>query len=121
MSVKHTFTYSAEVTDVVDIDGPLTQVANNPLAKLTKTTTGFGRAEVVNAFNLAFQMIGGVSRLALWADRNPGEFFKLYGKLLPSSSQVDLTGEQTITINHVLPPPVAYADTVDMDDGESSP
>jgi len=120
MSVQHQF---VEQQDIEAIDAPLVQVANSPFAKLNRSTTGFGRAEIVNAFNTAFQMIGGVSRLAIWADRNPGEFYKLYGKLLPSSSQVDLTGEQTITIQHVLPRPVEYATTVDMDgdDGESAP
>ena len=118
MSVEHQFTVAK------DISAPLEQVANSPLAKLNRASTGFGRAEIVNAFNHAFQMIGGVSRLAIWADRNPGEFFKLYGKLLPSSSQVDLTGEQTITIQHVLPRPIDYsAQVIDMEeaDGDSDP
>lgn len=120
MSVQHQF---VEQQEVEAIDAPLRQVANSPLAKMNRATTGFGRAEIVNAFNTAFHMIGGVSRLALWADKNPGEFFKLYGKLLPSSSQVDLTGEQTITIQHVLPRPVEYAKTIDMDEDsdESAP
>ena len=55
-------------------------------------TAKFSRADVVNAFSSAFELIGGTTRLALWANDNPGEFFKLFGKLLPSSSQVELVG-----------------------------
>jgi hypothetical protein len=50
----------------------------------------FSRADVVRAFNSAFEMIGGVPRLALWAHENEGDFFKLYSKLLPSATVVDL-------------------------------
>ena len=49
-------------------------------------THKFSRAEVVNSFASAFELIGGTTRLALWANENPGEFYKLFGKLLPSSS-----------------------------------
>jgi hypothetical protein len=28
-------------------------------------------------------MIGGVSRFAMWADSNPGDFYKLYSRLIP--------------------------------------
>lgn len=118
--VEHNFVESEQVdiaaTDpaLAAIMGPLKQVAQNPLAKLTKRSTGFGRQEIVSAFNTAFEMIGGVPRLAVWGDANPGDFYKLYAKLLPSSSQVDLTGEQKITIEHILPRPHDYkADIAD--------
>ena len=51
----------------------------------------FSRADVVSAFQSAFELIGGTTRLALWANDNPGEFYKLFGKLLPSATQVELT------------------------------
>lgn len=46
----------------------------------------FSRADVVRAFTSAFELIGGTTRLALWADENPTEFYRLFGKLLPASS-----------------------------------
>jgi SpoVK/Ycf46/Vps4 family AAA+-type ATPase len=46
----------------------------------------FTRSDVVNAFTTAFEMIGGISRLALWAHENPTDFYKLYSKLLPSTN-----------------------------------
>ncbi len=58
----------------------------------------FKRSDVVNAFTSAFELIGGIPRLALWAHENPGEFFKLYGKLLPSQShsQIEQSGNVTV-------------------------
>jgi len=49
-------------------------------------TQKFSRAEVVNSFATAFEIIGGTTRLALWANENTTEFYRLFGKLLPSSS-----------------------------------
>jgi len=50
-------------------------------------------------------MIGGVPRFALWADANPTEFYRLYGKLLPQSSMQILDGKAEMVVRHVLPPP----------------
>ena len=115
--VVHEFE-EAEILSETD-RGALAQVAENPFPVLNKRNTGFNRQEITNAFHNAFEMVGGVTRLAIWADHNPGEFYKLYAKLLPSSSQVDLTGEQTITVRHVLPRPHDYkADTAAAEDEE---
>lgn len=43
------------------------------------------RASIVEQFQSTFEMIGGIPRLALWADENPKEFFALYAKLLPAT------------------------------------
>jgi hypothetical protein len=50
----------------------------------------FSRSDVVNSFASAFTMIGGTPRLALWANENPGEFYKLFGKLLPSTTMSEI-------------------------------
>ena len=39
------------------------------------------------AYEAAFELIGGVSALALWADENRSEFYKLHSKLVPQSLQ----------------------------------
>ena len=58
------------------------------------------REKVVSAFMDAFDLIGGTPRLAMWADENPGEFFRLWAKLLPK----DVPQRDTeLIINHVLP------------------
>jgi len=66
----------------------------------------FTRADVVNAFSTAFEMIGGVTRLALWANENPGEFFKLYSKLLPSTN---------LNIVQRLPDEMAHLSTAELE------
>jgi hypothetical protein len=50
-------------------------------------------------------MIGGVDRLALWADQNPGDFYKLFGKLMPPAASDLLDGQREFVVRHILPPP----------------
>lgn len=64
----------------------------------------FKRERVAKAFDQAFDLIGGVPRLALWANRNETEFYKLYGRMLPTGTQVDLNATGEIIFRHVLPP-----------------
>ncbi len=75
-----------------------------PTGRMKKSRT-LSRADVIQTFQTAFEQIGGTPRLAVWADTNPSEFFKLYGRLLPTSSTAELDGENEITIRHALPPP----------------
>lgn len=69
------------------------------------TAQALRRADVVTAFHTAFQMIGGVPRLALWADKNPGDFYKMYSRLLPSAASDELSHADKMVIQHALPPP----------------
>lgn len=66
-------------------------------------SAGFSRREVAAAFQAAFQLIGGVPRLALWANRNPGDFFKLYSKLLPSATLIELEETNRVLVRHAIP------------------
>ncbi len=61
----------------------------------------FSRRDVVNAFQQAFELIGGVPRLALWAHEHETEFYKLHARLLPSQSSSALgeSNQLNITIN----------------------
>jgi hypothetical protein len=52
------------------------------------------------AFQAAFDRIGGVERLSSWAEENPGEFYKLYGRLIPT----EITGAG----GEPLAPPVIH-------------
>lgn len=60
----------------------------------------FDRRQIVAAFQEAFDLIGGVPRLAIWAHHNPTEFYKLYGKLIPASSHLELAGQ----VQHIIRP-----------------
>lgn len=41
------------------------------------------RKNLEQAFLTSFELIGGVPRLALWADQNPTQFYQLCSKLFP--------------------------------------
>lgn len=56
---------------------------------------------VKEAFTLAFERIGGVEKLTEWADENPGDFFKLYARLLPS----ELSGPEGKPLIPITEPP----------------
>lgn len=50
------------------------------------------------AFQLAFEGLGGVPNLMKWAQANSTEFYKLYGRLIP----VDTTsGGDKIDLSHI--------------------
>src|SRR6187399_3544747 len=49
--------------------------------------TGAPRDRFMQALAEAFEIVGGVPRLALWADKNQGEFYKLLGKQVPGLVQ----------------------------------
>lgn len=49
------------------------------------------RANIALQFESTFELIGGVPRLALWADQNPGAFYSLFSKLIPNAVKADLT------------------------------
>jgi len=68
-------------------------------------TKEFKRQEVVDAFRHSFELIGGIPRLAAWAHHNPTEFYKLYGKLLPSQAVHDFGGgDGVLRIVHSIAP-----------------
>ena len=85
----------------MDWPDKLNQVAEN--GELTPKS--LRRADVVEAFHQAFQQIGGVPRLSLWADGNPTEFYKLFARLLPSAASDELNGATRVLIVHALPRP----------------
>jgi hypothetical protein len=45
----------------------------------------FRGARAAEAFQYAFELIGGVPRLALWADRNPDKFYPLLARMIPQT------------------------------------
>lgn len=69
---------------------------------LTKKKDGFSRQQVVDAFAQAFRMIGGVPRLALWANANPDKFYQLYARLMPSTS-IHIGDNSSLVIQHAIP------------------
>ena len=81
----------------------LEESKNIPSA-LTRRKHGFSRSDVVNAFHQAFELIGGTTRLALWANENPEKFYPLFAKLMPSTSLNVFADGNKVVVEHVLPP-----------------
>ncbi len=61
------------------------------------------RSRVVNAFQDAFELIGGIARLAHWGDQHPTDFYKLYGRLLPAEAGRKAQDVEEQRVIHVLP------------------
>jgi hypothetical protein len=56
----------------------------------------------LNAVNDTFDLIGGVPRLAVWADANPTDFYtKIWNRTLQTNAQVEHSGE--IVIRTAIP------------------
>ena len=91
--------------EIVTSDWELTlsQLAQPETTVRIPRTKEFKRQQVISAFANAFELIGGVPRLALWAHSNPTEFFKLYGKLLPTNDSAALGEQSQLVVRHVLP------------------
>lgn len=47
------------------------------------------KQNIIEQFNSTFNLIGGVPRLALWADKNPTAFYALYSKMIPAAIKID--------------------------------
>jgi len=82
----------------------LSKQENLKFLKVFPKKGALSRTAVIEAFHDAFQQIGGVSRLSLWADTRPEEFFKLYARLLPPASHPDMDGSREFIVRHILPP-----------------
>lgn len=51
----------------------------------TKLPKGLRSAKAAESFQYAFDIIGGVPRLALWADKNPDKFYPLVARMIPQT------------------------------------
>lgn len=81
--------------------------------KLPKELKG---QKAADAFQSAFDLIGGVPRLALWADKNPTAFFSLYSKLIPSSVKADVHATIKVDAPWMNPNRLAYMQRAEIID-----
>ena len=63
------------------------------------------KQRVIQALAEAFEVVGGVPRLALWADKNYGEFMKIIGKQIPVLVQnsIGIQANGPVTIVSAIP------------------
>jgi hypothetical protein len=66
-------------------------VADHRLQKSGKRPA-LRREKIARAYDDAFELIGGVPRLALWAHEDPKEFYKLHAKLIPTEQKNQFDG-----------------------------
>lgn len=72
----------------------LRQVADSP--RNYPIPRKVGRKQLEQAFLTCFELIGGVPRLALWADRNPDKFYALITKLFPQHMEGKVKHEHSL-------------------------
>lgn len=85
---------------------PIEQLASGKVVHLPRNPH-FSRRDVVNAFQTAFELVGGVPRLAIWADQNYDQYMKLYSRLLPSQTSSALGEANVLRIEMaILPSPL---------------
>lgn len=85
------------------------------------------RAEVEEAFLEAFELVGGITRLAMWANNpaNYGDFLKLYGKLIPKEVSEE-AGQTFVYVSNVPTSPlnktaaITKIDEREVSDGPAS-
>ena len=77
-------------TQEVEVEPPITPSiqeveANLSILASTPKLPSYTRTKNVREqFQFAFELIGGIPRLAHWAHSNPDKFFSLYSKLIPA-------------------------------------
>lgn len=81
-----------------------------------KTPAELKSKKAADAFQSAFDLIGGIPRLALWADKNPTAFFSLYSKLIPSSIQAEVNATIKIDAPWMNPNRLGYQNPQDVVD-----
>lgn len=79
--------------------------------------------KAARAFEQAFELIGGVPRLALWADRNPSKFYAMFSKMIPSTVQGNINKDIKVTIAWASDQRLSYqhADVVDATPSTPAP
>lgn len=86
---------SAPQVEVGEIEPPVTPSieeveANLAVLAASPKLPAYTRSKNVREqFQFAFELIGGIPRLAHWAHSNPDKFYALYSKLIPAQ----ITGE----------------------------
>jgi hypothetical protein len=83
------------LTTVTDMQQPTRDLARLPMisAEQYQHVGRFAGALVMSCF----EQMGGLPRMASWADQNPTDFYtKLFPKMISRSQQVDVSGTLTI-------------------------
>lgn len=91
--------YSDQLDDFLTVEAKVAKNINRV------PRTGGQKERFLQAMSEAFEIVGGVPRLALWADKNLGEFYKLLGKQVPGLVQnsINVKTNGPVTIVSAIP------------------
>ena len=84
-----------------------------------KTPAALKSKKATDAFQTAFDLIGGIPRLALWADKNPTAFYGLFSKLIPSTVKGDIHHKIEVIAPWMNPNRLSYRDAANTVDVEA--
>lgn len=76
-------------------------------------------SKAAQAFEQAFDLIGGVPRLALWADQNPSKFYTIFSKLIPSTTAINEKKDINVTITWASPERLSYLKDNVIENGDA--
>lgn len=96
------------------MDGVLSEQSKKAKGVLLAPRRKFDRQRFLDAMAEAFESIGGVTRLAMWADANPTEFYKLMGKTIPQANLLDIQGKFQMQILPAMPPSALDEEPIDI-------
>lgn len=99
--------YSEQMHDALSATAKLARSIQNPPRRK------FDRQIFLDAMAEAFEQIGGVRRLTLWADKNETEFFRLLKSTIPQAQLLDIQGKMQMQILPALPPSPLDGDYID--------
>lgn len=100
--------YTEQMHDALSDTAKLARSIQNPPRKK------FDRMIFTEAMIEAFEQIGGVRRLTLWADKNTTEFYRLLKATIPQSQLLDIQGKLQMQILPALPPSPLDDDIIDI-------
>lgn len=101
-SPEETFSLSRMVSEDGRIEEVLRRVAAD-YAPLRRPEVKFDRAKAANAFQEAFELIGGVPRLAIFAHYHEKDFYRMYSRMLPSATSQEVNHSGEVIIRPALP------------------
>ncbi len=96
------------------MDTVLSEVAKSCKMVSQAPRKKFEREKFLAAMDEAFELIGGVPRLAIWADQNPTEFYRLMGKTIPQANMLDIVGKMQMQILPALGRSPLDGDAIDI-------
>lgn len=87
------------------LDGMLSDIAQGTRSINRLPRKSYDKQRFLQAIHEAFELVGGVPRLAIWADQNYGDFVKVVGKTLPAVlQQVNIHNPGLVKIVSAIPP-----------------